>query len=301
MKLLDDIIESVTITKEPVADILRRCLVLAFKLKNDTLKKWVEKELNGYDRNDPELPEYRKSAGVSKGILIGPFQQYNDQPLSPHILEPKHRHFANEIRFNQPIASYEREDMSENAMLPWPSELVVYYQHKFIEDMVLNRAWMEIPGSLMTGLVDTVRTRILTFVLEIQAQLPENTEKAVEQIPAKTVDRIIQLAIYGGNVVIGNVEAFHAPTVVAGDANTLMSSLKGMGVSADDLKLLEASLKKDQAYTVDGVPPKIEGKNTKKWIAATAKKLGGGAAKIGGAVVEEAIKAAVMRYLGLSL
>jgi hypothetical protein len=43
MTLLDGIIQSVTETKEPIADILRRCLVLAHKLKNDAFKAWVER------------------------------------------------------------------------------------------------------------------------------------------------------------------------------------------------------------------------------------------------------------------
>lgn len=81
MKLIDDIIAGVTETKEPTSDLLRRCLVLAYKLKNDALKTWVEKELNGYDPA-AELPEYRKSTGVAKGLLLGPFgAQLRDQPL----------------------------------------------------------------------------------------------------------------------------------------------------------------------------------------------------------------------------
>jgi hypothetical protein len=300
MQLLDDIIESVTVTKEPIADILRRCLVLAFRLKNDTLKTWVERELKGYDYDDPELPVYRRSAGVAKGVLFGPFnQQINDQPLAPTILEPKHRHFASEIRLNQPIAAYEGASNEESAHLPWPADLVLYYQAKFIDGMALNRAWMEIPGSTMAGLVDTVRTRILIFALEIQAELPEDTEKAVEQLPPATVERIIQFAIYGGNNVFGNVEAFNAPIVIAGDAKSLSASLKAIGVPDEDLKLLETSLKEDGAYAEDGNPPRVEGSKTSEWITSTAKKLGGGALKIGGAVAEETLKAIVKQYLGV--
>ncbi|HYG89938.1 MAG TPA: hypothetical protein VD978_27210 [Azospirillum sp.] len=58
MKLIDDIIASVTETKEPISDTLRRCLVLADKLKNNTLKTWVERELNGYAFSD-DVPSYR--------------------------------------------------------------------------------------------------------------------------------------------------------------------------------------------------------------------------------------------------
>lgn len=73
MTLIADIITSVTETKEPISDILRRCLVLAYRLKNGALKAWAEKELNGYEVS--ELPDYRKAKGVAKGLFLGGWGQ----------------------------------------------------------------------------------------------------------------------------------------------------------------------------------------------------------------------------------
>ncbi len=123
MKLIDDIITSVTQTKEPISDILRRCLVLAYKLKNDTLKSWVEKELNGYDSLD-DLPSYRKASGVAKGLFLGGWgSELRNQPLPPSVLKPEHRHFANEIRLFQPIASYQNASDATNPTISWPQDL----------------------------------------------------------------------------------------------------------------------------------------------------------------------------------
>ena len=47
MKLVDEIIQMASDGKRSLADALRKCLILAFDLKNDKLKQWVEKELNG--------------------------------------------------------------------------------------------------------------------------------------------------------------------------------------------------------------------------------------------------------------
>ena len=74
MKLINDIVEAITATKEPISDTLRRCLVIAFKLKNDTLKTWLEKELNGYE-NDDKLPDYRTARGVAKGLFCTSSEQ----------------------------------------------------------------------------------------------------------------------------------------------------------------------------------------------------------------------------------
>ena len=47
MNLLDEIIKAITETDEKTSSILRKCLVLSYKLKNDTLKSWASKELKG--------------------------------------------------------------------------------------------------------------------------------------------------------------------------------------------------------------------------------------------------------------
>ena len=46
--LLDDIIELATDDKQPITVLLRKCLILASQLKNERLKAWANKELNGY-------------------------------------------------------------------------------------------------------------------------------------------------------------------------------------------------------------------------------------------------------------
>lgn len=298
MKLLDDIIISVTETKEPVSDILRRTLVLAHRLKNDALKTWVEKELNGY-KIDDALPEYRKGRGTALGIFNGPLGAgIKNQPLASGILDEKFRHFATDINLFDSIASYENADPKEVYRLPWPGDLIVMYQSSFIRGYALSSAWMPIPGTMMVGMVDSIKTRLLTFVLEIQLELPSGDEKAVEQISPATVEKLVHVHIYGGNNVVGNVQEFNAPMVIAGNADSLKTALKTLGVQDEDLNLLEATLQKDGTYSVDKAAPKPVGKRTLEWIGNAAKKVGGGAAKITGAVAEEAIRAAVMKYLG---
>jgi hypothetical protein len=58
--LIDEIINMAADGKHQLPDALRKCLILAFELKNDKLKEWAEKELNGYNRGDI-ISEYRKT------------------------------------------------------------------------------------------------------------------------------------------------------------------------------------------------------------------------------------------------
>ncbi|MEY9531165.1 AbiTii domain-containing protein [Sinorhizobium fredii] len=299
LALIDDIISSLTDTKEPVADVLRRCLVLAYKMKNEPLKHWVEKELNGY-AIDEELPDYRKSFGTAKGLFFGSYgRQIKNQPLPSAVLKPEHREWARKINLLQPIAAYESsaKESNKNLVLEWPADLVAMYEMEFLQGFVLNRAWLEIPISMINGLLDTVRTRLLTFALEIQGALPEDTETAVAKIPPTEVDRLVKVVILGGNNVIGNVGEFKAPTVVAGDLGSLKTALTALGVQNEDIDDLKFILEHDAPKDDDSKPKTISEKAL-KWIGEAAKKSGKKGVEIGGAVLEEAIKRTVFGYLG---
>src|SRR5487761_2154531 len=106
MKLLDEITAHAVESKEPVSVLLRKCLVLAYQLKNDRLKTWIEKELDGYSSGD-ELPEYRLVPAGAKGTFFGGGgAAIYDQPLPAGVLKPEHRHWGSSIELRQPIAAY---------------------------------------------------------------------------------------------------------------------------------------------------------------------------------------------------
>jgi hypothetical protein len=70
MKLLDEIIDLAVDDQAPISVLLRKCLVLSYKLNNDRLRSWSDKELNGYNRSDDEVPEYRKVNTIARGIPV---------------------------------------------------------------------------------------------------------------------------------------------------------------------------------------------------------------------------------------
>jgi len=70
--LLDDIINLAIDGKQPLPDILRKCLLLGHELKNERLKTWAKQELDGY-KSGKDVPEYRIVPAQAKGNFIGPF------------------------------------------------------------------------------------------------------------------------------------------------------------------------------------------------------------------------------------
>lgn len=295
MNLLDDIITAITETDEKTSSILRKALVLSYRLKNDMLKSWVSKELNGYDGDDPDLPDYRVLHTQARGFFIGSFgRQIDDQPIPSAILEEQHRHWAEVVHLRQSVASYEGIGTNEMRVIPWPANMVVFYQKKFFDgDLILNRAWQDVPGSALAAIPDTVRTRVLTFVLELKDQTDEE-EVDVEGLAPATVQTLVQFTIIGGNNVIGDVQQFAAQTVQVGDVESLKGTLAVLGVGHEEFAGLRANIAADQ----DDEPGTI-GKRTLDWITRNAKAAGKGAVKIGSDIATSVMTAAIKQYLGL--
>jgi hypothetical protein len=299
MMLLDEIIDLAVDNSGPLSVLLRKCLLLAHTLKNQRLRTWAEKELDGYGETD-ELPEYRRVGAIAKGHFFGPFQaQLKNQPLPPSVLEPEHRRFATEVWLTQPIAAYDREmGQKGTPIIEWPPDLTAMYQSKFIEGYALNRAWQIIPPSSFVALRDTIRNRILKFGLEIRDELG-TVNNDIHAIPPTKVEQSVTTYIYGGtNVIAGTAHHFAQigeVSVTQGDFGSLSAALKELGVSEHEL----GDLKKAIAH--DAIPPTARslGQKTGEWIGATAAKLGAGAVKLGGNVAEALITQWLRQYVGL--
>lgn len=136
MSLLKEIIDGAVDEDVRLQTLLRKCLILATKLKNERLRVWAVSELNGYE-DKRELPPYRSLDVQSKGFMLGPFQaQIDDQPLAAGVMKPEHREYATKAFMMEPIASYETmaSDKSDGSFRSyWPGDLVAMYQSKFAQ------------------------------------------------------------------------------------------------------------------------------------------------------------------------
>ncbi len=174
------------------------------------------------------------------------------------------------------------------------------YQATFFEgDMALNRAWQEIPGSQLLSIADTVRTRLLTFVLELKGQSDEENVE-VDALQPSTVQTLVQMTIIGGNNVFGDVQQFASQTVQVGDLASLRGTLAPLGFNHEQLAELESDMQADQAGAATNPGNKELGNRTLDWIQRHAKSAGKGAIKIGSEVAVSVVTEAIKRYLGLA-
>jgi hypothetical protein len=182
MALLDDIIMMAADNKEPIGSLLRKCLVLESQIKNEKFRAWLDLELDGYDReNQAEFPSYRVFSCVNLGDFHGLTVRMSSQPISLHVMDERDRKVLEKVHLHQPAAAYEgRSSQDKDGALPWNQSLVVKYQRKIYEDgePVLIRAWQEIPGSVLVGLLEHIRTQVLRVALEMKEKLPSEPPSA---------------------------------------------------------------------------------------------------------------------------
>lgn len=197
MTLVDEIIELTSSDKEPIGNALRKCLILESQYPNEAFRAWLDKEMDGYDDESEDLPSYRSFRAISYGHFIGiAGRSLSDQPLSLHILDKDDYERMKLCSLTQPASAYEgRGDRSSDAQFPWNPALTVKYQNRFFKDsdLVLNRAWQVIPGSVIVGLLESVRNRILRFALDMRRSI--STEGTVT-ISDEQVTSMVQKNIF---------------------------------------------------------------------------------------------------------
>lgn len=188
-----------------LADILRMCKILAARLDNLAFKEWINQELNGYVKNQENLPNYRIFKDLNcRGDFYGAYGSYHKKAIIPLIALPKEfRNIASTKCVVESVSSLENtiEQANRNSTcllyVMWDPDAVVLYGSKIYEFMVCTRAWTDIPTASLVGVLDTVRSRILDFVIDIEAENPDagDAESGEKPIPDAVTSNIFQNCI----------------------------------------------------------------------------------------------------------
>lgn len=301
MKIINEIIESATASDVRLPIVLRKCLVLASKLKNDGLKEWCLSELDGFADKD-NVPNYRVFPVQSQGLLLGPFgAKIPNQPLPLSVLKKEHFKMMHSVRMTEPIAEIEvlANSGAEQLASPWSADMVALYADKFIEGYSLNRAYRVISPAKLIGICDTVRNRILRLSLELSEQVGE-TEDPLQNISMKEVDQKVTNYIFGGQNVIGStvsgsVNQANQGSVIAGDYESLEKAILELGIPKNEVHKLKEALEVDtREHSDNNVGP-----NTRSWIQSSARWIGRGTAALGGAAGGDLLAQYIKIYLNI--
>lgn len=212
MSLLREIQNDAVNTNVKVSDLLRKCKILAYRLGNEDFKIWIENELNGYlNVKEEELPTYRVLEKLnSKGHFAGPFNSgLRNADIPIFNLPKKLQHNLSIVTLNRPIAELEDLANSESELSQsWNPLIVAKYGMQMYQGYNCIQAWKIISSSALVGIIDTIKTKILNFVLEIEMINEDAGDVEINSnpIPQDKVSQVFNIHIAGDvqNLASGN-------------------------------------------------------------------------------------------------
>ncbi|MBI2846387.1 MAG: hypothetical protein HYX82_00740 [Chloroflexi bacterium] len=306
MSLLREITDAVVDTNIGISTLLRKCKVLAARLGNKEFDLWVEHELNGYNSPD-EVPSYRIRENVeSRGNFVGVFQSSASHiPIPPSLIPEKYREYLTKSYFMDPIIYY--SNLLENAERKgtfaenWPADYLRIFGDKIFEGMNCIGAWKVIPEGFVASLLDTVRNRVLSFALKIEAEAPDagEAEPNTKPIANEKVTQIFNTHIQGN---VTNLAAGIQPsientqiTITKNDLNSLRSFLSSIGLDKQDIDELSEAIHADEPSR----NPNDLGGKVKSWLGKMVSKAGTVSWNIATTVATQLLIKALSQYYGL--
>lgn len=300
--LLDDIINAAIDGTAPLADILRKCLLLGHELRNERLKEWANQELSGY-KSKEDTPDYRHVMGIAKGHFLGLYgAELKNYPIPPAALEEQHQFAAREAYFVQGVSALEEiltASDETTITAPWPGDMVLYYQQKLIDGYGLVSAWLAISKNAIVGLLDSVRNRTLNLALQIKDELGTSYTD-LRKIDLKEKQASIQNIIFqntGGstNVAFGeaSVDASGQVQVVInlGDRKALDEILTKAGLDAGALQKLTEAMQEDGGKRLG---PKVC-----EWVKTNAGRILSGGVKVGVTIGQQLLTEWLKQHYGI--
>ncbi|MCJ7507660.1 MAG: hypothetical protein MUO85_02870 [candidate division Zixibacteria bacterium] len=302
MTLLQEIQVEAVDSKSDLGTLLRKCRILASRLKNEELKNWVQYELDGYPP-DAALPDYRKLQTQSYGYLSGPFgQSINNAPIPSMCIPKEIRHLvAPGVEFRNGVTAL--QDMisrreTEALQVHWPANVVALVSDRIMEGMTLLQAWKLIPASAVVSILDIVRNRILNFALEIESAAPNAGEgNLTPALTADKVSNVFNTYIMGnvGNIASGNSQVTQQAilTISQGDWSSLEKFLKSLDIDDTDIAELKEAVKQEPKATPKGFGGKVA-----SWIGKMVTKSAQGIWNVATTVASNVLSKALAQYYG---
>lgn len=280
------------------------CKLLAARISHQEFADWVDHELNGYPTVN-DLPDYRIVRVDSYGSFIGSIARADRLQIPISVLPKKiqepfqHAHMGASISAYTSLLAGNKLGSVQEA---WPVGLAVHHASKLTPHMQCVSAWKEIPIGAIVRLMDSVKTRVLGFAIDLEREAPDAGEMPIGSQPPLSREKMTQ--IFNTNIAgnVGNVanasSSFNQSAVIAeaGNWSTLQAALSKFGLSTGDMEGLEADLLR--AVATGSELEKTKTAST--WVGRLAGKAAAGAAGVGLEVAASGVAKAIATYLGLT-
>jgi AbiTii len=198
-------IQSDILGNEDLSIILRKAKVLAYKLKNQEFKDWIENELNGYT-DDDLLPECRKIFTIAQGDFLNRRWHYKSVEIPLHNIPEDLHHFFNEINVTDGVKGLEslletiKKSKNDFLKISIPAEFTILLSNIIFDNLNCVGAWRVLTKGNINQILETTRNNLLNFILELTDKYPElkSDTALTQQIPDEQIKQVFNYYILGG-------------------------------------------------------------------------------------------------------
>jgi len=306
LSLMRQIRDGATSSQTPLGEVLRLCMRLGQQLSNQDLIDWARKEASGYTDKD-ELPDYRVLPSEVRGDFFGPFQSgIKNAHIPRSVVDEDHRDNLFSVSLREPVNQLElyakSKDGSSTYQISWSGDAIAYYQRKDIysNGLVLASAWRLMTGQNILGVLETIRTRVLDFILQIQKELgvdldePGDARKIDIESP-QAITNIFNNTINGGQVSLSNAgdASIGSISISVGNIEELKDYMRSIGISNQEIAQL------DQSIANDGEVKETLGPEVSRWLSRMGVKALKGGLSVGKEIAVSLMTKALMNYYHL--
>ncbi|MGB3510746.1 MAG: hypothetical protein WBA93_16235 [Microcoleaceae cyanobacterium] len=201
MSLLRRIQDATVDPKFELSDVLRMCKILAARLEHPAFKEWIEQELNGYE-DEKQVPDYRILNNLEcQGNFFGSFGSgWKNCQIPLELLPEYFRKLVSTKDILQSVSALETvvSQTNESVLrLLWPADYLPILNHYNRWRYTCMEAWTLIPTHAYVAVLNTIKNRILDFVIEIEAKEPNagDVEPGAKPIPEQKINYIFNKCI----------------------------------------------------------------------------------------------------------
>jgi AbiTii len=302
MSLIHDIQAAAISQTTDIPTLLRMCKLLAARISHQRFSEWVDQELNGYPTVE-SLPDYRMVSVDSYGSFIGAFARADRLQIPVSILPEELREQYRHAYMGSSISAYTallEGDKTGRVEEPWPIGLAIHHASKLTPEMQCVAAWKEIPLGAVVRLLDSVKTRVLGFAIDLEREAPNAGDIPIGSQPPLSTEKMTQ--IFNTNITgnVGNLanssENFsQSASIQPGNWDSLEQRLLSLGLRPIDLEGMRTELERAAASQEQSERAAVAG----TWIGRLAAKAIGGVSGVGIEVAATGIAKAIAAYLGL--
>jgi hypothetical protein len=248
--MINGLIKDLAFDQITLSQALNRSKLIAHQIKNDVFSNWLNKELIGYEHNDPLLPGYRKIWAEIELTAEFPFGREQTFPV---VMNENQKEIEDSLNFYhviEPIAIIEQNivQMTEakggriyltGAQLQIVGK--IYEAQIASYGGVIRCGYRTIGKAKFLNIIELTKQKLIDTLQDLEEQFPEIDEKYImNEENDKKVQNIITNNIYGNNnpmnVVVGENITQEGTVLSINQAD--IDKLKEFGIQDDELNEL---------------------------------------------------------------